>query len=111
MPSDGILDAGVVQAPLPALVGSEHDPLATNASRYAVGQLDLSQTDAGHVACGHQPGQQVELAVRGVPGGRIQDALGLEDVAGFGGHQNADAGQGVGDSHSEGPFDARRLIP
>ena len=52
----------LVGAALPAASGLEHDALALDADRHAVGEHDLGQADPGHVARGDHPGQQVELA-------------------------------------------------
>ena len=80
----GILDAAVVGAALPPFVGREHDAPALDADRDAVVDDHLGQADPGHVAGGDQPGQQVQPAVRGVPGRRVEDPFGFPRLSGSG---------------------------
>ena len=59
-----VLDAGVPDAALPALVGLEHDPAPLHAHRHAVREHDLGEPDARHVARRDEPRQQVQPPVR-----------------------------------------------
>jgi hypothetical protein len=63
-----VLDTGVVQPALPALVRREYDAFAADAGRYAVGELDGGQADPGYVARSNQSRQQVQGPVPSVPG-------------------------------------------
>ena len=97
----GVLDAGVVGAPLPALVGSEHDALAAHTDRHAALDDDLREPDPRDVAGCHQPRQQVEPAVGVAPARRVEDAELLEGVRRVRAHDHARAAQGVGDVLSD----------
>ena len=80
----GVFDSTVVGATFPPFVRREHDTSTIHPGRDAVVDDDLGQADPGHVAGGDQPRQQVEPAVRRVPGGRVEDPLGLPRLAGLG---------------------------
>ena len=87
-----VLDPRVVGASLPAVVRRQDDTAPFDAHRDAVLEHDLDETDAGHVAGGHQARQQVQPAVGRPTAGRVEDAELLQRVARLRRHHDARAG-------------------
>ena len=104
-----VLDAGVVGAPLPSLVGRENLSASMDPDGYAVSQLDLGEADSRHVAVLDQAREQVQAAVRGATAGGVEHPHGLERVAGLGGHHDPEPGHRVG--HVGGHPDRRAGHP
>ena len=72
-------------------------PAPIDAHRHAVVDDDLGEADAGHVAGGNHPRQQVQATVGRVSRSRVEHALGLQRILGIGRHHDAQACQPVGD--------------
>ena len=79
-----VLHSGVGLAALPAGVGGEHHAAPLDAGGHAVVEDHLGEPDAGDVARGDQPRQQVQGSVGGAARGRVQDALRFEGSPGRG---------------------------
>ena len=91
----GILDAGVVGAAFPALVGGQDDSGPPDTDRNPVLQDDLGEADPGDVAVGDDAGQQEQPPVGRAPAAGVEHPHRLERVAGLGCHDDAQPGEGV----------------
>ena len=101
----GVFDSGVFGAALPPCVRGQNDPTPLDSNGNPVSDDDLGEADPRDVAVRDNARQQVQPAVWRAPAAGVEYPHGLERVARFGGHDNAEAGQGVRDGGLGGQAD------
>ena len=91
-----VLDAGVVGAAFPSLIGGEDHAEPPDADGDAVQELDLDEADPRDVAVLDEAGQQMQSPVGSAAARRVEHPHGLERVARLGRHHDTEPGHRVG---------------